>query len=194
MTIITIAKAKESINEHIDISNSNISLSEKIVYNDCFNNEESTVDDSLPFVLRRIISKGVIPIYNEKTSYDTRIITDKTILGIDINSSKIQHLFELQKHKGDSFNYSKIFNDDLKSSKTIDLTDESTEIIKPDYQLPYKLILRDISIKNDTFDYEDKEYENLDLSDEIMWNEIIRKVPYETPINVYRITNTRYYD
>ena len=126
MTIITVAKAKD--NEHINITTNNISLPERLIYNDYLNNELIVnLNESLPFVLRKIITKGVIPIYNNKTSYDTRIITDKTILGIDIDSNAIQQLFEHKNHN----------------------TDE--EIV---------------------------------LFDNILWKDIIKSVPYNTPINI----------
>ena len=130
MTIITVAKAKEKDNENINITTTNISLPERLIYNELINNEIIVnPNESLPFILRKIITKGVIPIYNSKTFYETRIITDKTVLGIDIESNAIQQLFEHKNHKIE--------------------TDE----------------------------------ENL-LFDNILWKDIIKNVPYNTPINI----------
>jgi hypothetical protein len=89
MPILSIAKKEEEV-EH-EITSNYFSIAELMNYNQLLTYEKQEHEsESLPFILRRIILEGVIPIYDNDISYETRIILNRSVKGIDINSKVLQ--------------------------------------------------------------------------------------------------------
>jgi hypothetical protein len=112
MPLLTISKTSDN-EELYEVTSSLFSASEKINFNLLFRSDVVvTEEDSLPFALRRLILKGVIPIYDDNVSYDTRIMLSSPVKGIDINSKVMQTFLDMFNVKE-----SKIYHDSVDKTK-----------------------------------------------------------------------------
>lgn len=105
MPKIIVAKQVDEEPEIPLVESPKFSQAEKNTINDVITRTftpKTSVDDHLPFILRRIIVGGVIPVYNDKFTYDTRIVMDTRTIGINLDSYEIHQLTSIKAAHNDA--------------------------------------------------------------------------------------------